>query len=465
MDKTKRLFAAMFGIVTLLNVGYALLRCVRNTLAVADLGGGAGAIPIYEICGSMPGAILMTLGITWLLNRFPIQKVFLITITSFVGFFLFFVFGIYPSLNLWQITLSQVDWLPHNEKIALLVPQLASLLFFAMAELWKIGLLTVLFWGLINQYYPLEKAKKFYAPLMLGGSLGTFLAGPLITLCTKTFSRTWAGSLTSMMISLALISVVTVWLFFYVWQKFTGETSPQSHSRSENQPGLSVWESVQICFKSRYLFLLAWITMADYIAYALGELIFFDLLKQLYPDPRDYCNFQGTLTKASAILTAFSGIVFAPFLIRRCRWVVASLVTPVCLLVTLCAFFFALWHPTLGQNLKLLAFLGAALFCIVRAAKYTLFDTCKEISFILLPPLEKMQGKLVIDGMCSRFGRAGASVLSVGLIQVCGGVLASSIPAGILALGIAGSCTLATSRLGVLVEKLSPSKKSIDKAL
>ncbi|MBI3508182.1 MAG: hypothetical protein HY069_00905 [Chlamydiia bacterium] len=452
MDK-KKLFLAMFGIITLLNVGYALLRSVRSALVVADLGGGAGSIPLFEVCGSMPGAILMTLGLTWLLNRYPIQKVFFITIASFIGFFLLFVFAIYPSLPMWKSSLAAMQWLPGHGVLSSFLPQLSAMIFFAMAELWKIALLTVLFWGLVNQYLPLDSAKKYYAPLMLGGSLGTFLSGPLISLCTS-YGVSWATSLTRMMLSLAVLSGVTVWLFSFL-RKSLREMGEMKQEGKEEKPLLSVWESIQICLRSKYLLLLAWMTIADYIAYTLGEVIFLDVLKKLYPNPVDYCQYMGKLSTWSSVLTAISALVITPLLLRKCRWVIASLITPVCLLATEGAFFFALWNPKTSQNLELLVLLGALLFCLVRAAKYTLFDTSKEISFILLPNLEKMQGKLVIDGMCSRLGRGGASILSIGLIQMCGGVMASSPIAGALALGIAGSCVLATSRLGTLIDQKS----------
>ena len=64
-----------------------------------------------------------------------------------------------------------------------------------------------------------------------------------------------------------------------------------------------------------------------------------------------------------------------------------------------------------------------------------------------------MQGKLVIDGMCARLGRGSGSFVSLLLIQLCGGVLATVPIAGAIAIGIATSCVFATSRLGVLVEK------------
>jgi AAA family ATP:ADP antiporter len=451
----------MFSIVCLLNVNYAVLRSARNALAVADLGGGAGSIPWFELCGTMPGAVLMTFGLTWMINRFSIRRVFFLTMAIFVGFFLCFAFAIYPFLPQLKTFLLQASWLPAHVGLAKLLPQFISMLFFVMAELWKIALLTVLFWGFINQYIPYESAKKYYAPLMLGGSVGTIAASPLITFCTsdRISGHSWSQSLTLMMCVLALISLVTVWMFsalfrlFSTYQKQVVEETP-----AEEVEPLSVWESFRICLKSPYLLLLAWLTIADYVAYALGEVIFLDVLRQKFPDPRDYCDFMGKLSFWNGLLTAFSALVITPYLLRRCRWIVASLVTPICLLVTEGAFFFTLWHPSFAGELELLVIFGSLLFVLVRTAKYTLFDTSKEISFLLLPPLEKMQGKLVIDGMCARIGRGGASFLSLILIQICGGVIATVPIAGAIALSIAASCVFATTKLGVMVEQRSLAK-------
>lgn len=459
------LFVLMFGIVCLLNVNYAVLRSARNALAVADLGGGAGSIPWFELCGTMPGAVLMTFGLTWLINRFSIRRVFFITMGIFVGFFLCFALAIYPFLPQLKQFLLSADWIPAHETLARILPQLISMLFFVMAELWKIALLTVLFWGFINQYIPFESAKKYYAPLMLGGSVGTIAASPLITLCTsKLVSGSWSDSLTLLMYLLAILSLFTAWMFSLLFRRLSSYQKESiqiesSEEKSEPEP-LSVMESFRICLKSPYLLLLAWVTIADYIAYTLGEVIFLDVLKQKFPDPRDYCDFMGKLSFWNGLLTAVSALVITPYLLRRCRWIVASLVTPICLLVTEGAFFFTLWHPTFSSELDLLIIFGSLLFVLVRTAKYTLFDTSKEISFLLLPPLEKMQGKLIIDGMCARLGRGGASFLSLILIQVCGGVIATVPIAGAIALSIAASCVFATSRLSVLVEQRTPAKSS-----
>lgn len=444
----------MFGVISLLNIDYAILRSARNALAVADLGGGASSIPWFELCGTMPGAVLMTLGLTWLLNRYPIQRVFFIVLVTFILFFVLFASVIYPLLPLIKTTVGNWHWLPGHVSISNFIPLLASMIYFVMAELWKIALLTVLFWGLVNQYIPVDTAKKYYAPLMLGGSVGTILAGPLISFCTSDFlSRgSWNFSLGIMMGFVALLALVAGKLFSMLWRRLDSG-APQIRKEQKKEEPLSIWESIRICCKSRYLLLLAWVTIADYVAYALGELIFLDVLKQKFPDPRDYCDFMGHLSFWSGLLTAFSALVITPYVLKRCRWVVASLVTPICILVTEGAFFFTLWNPSLSGKIELIVLLGTIFFCTVRAAKFTLFDTSKEISFILLPPLEKMQGKLVVDGMCARLGRGSGSFLSLALIQICGGVLASAPLAGGIALTIAFTCALATSRLGQLVDK------------
>src|SRR3990167_8784504 len=128
-----RLFLLMFGIVCLLNVSYVILRSARNALTVADLGGGAGSIPWFELCGTMPGAVLMTLGLTWLLNRYSIQRVFFIVLIVFVTFFLVFAAGIYPLLPHCRLAIQALDWLPQKEWIASFLPLFASMLYFVMA--------------------------------------------------------------------------------------------------------------------------------------------------------------------------------------------------------------------------------------------------------------------------------------------------------------------------------------------
>lgn len=440
------LFFLMFSIISLLNLNYNILRSARNALVVADLGKGAISIPIFEILGAMPGAILLVYLLTKLLNRFPIHRVFYITLGLFCGFFLLFSMGIYPFLAQLKDKLHPL-W-------ADFIIQFFSMTFFVMAELWKIALITVLFWGLINQYIPLGNAKQYYAPLMLGVSLGTLCAGPLVSFCNSDAisHQSWCRSLILLTVTLNLLGIVIAILYAKLWKQLS---LYEKQSSSNDKASLSVWSSLKACFQSRYLLLLGIITVTDYIAYGLGEFIFLDVLHQKFPKPLDYCHYMGKLTFWHGLLTAFSALVINPYIINNYRWVISSMITPICFLITEGSFLFALCHPKLSHDIGLLVFLGSLFFCIVRAAKFTLFDTAKELSFVLLDPLSKIQGKLIIDGMGSRLGKGGACLISIVLIQGCGGALASAPIVSIFIIGILLGCTVATSKLGNLVEKYS----------
>src|SRR5207249_4455846 len=134
---------------------------------------------------------------------------------------------------------------------------------------------------------------------------------------------------------------------------------------------------------------------------------------------------------------------------------------PLCLLVTEGSFFVFLRLAGPSQEwfgwtraiwLESVVILGSLQYCLCRAAKYTLFDSSKELAFVLLPDSQKMQGKLIIDGIGSRLGRGGASMLSLLLISLSGGVMASSWLAGVFAMGITASLTLSTVKLGNLID-------------
>lgn len=449
-------FALMFSIFFLLNVNYAILRSLRNTLAVADLGGGAHSIPVYELVGVLPGAIFMTWSLGRLMNQFSFEKVFLITLTSFIAFFLSFNLFIYPLLLAIKGGGLAADY----------IIQFFLMMFYVMAELWKPALAVILFWGLINRCMPVSEAKGLYAPLMLGGSLGLIAAGPLVSLCTsesigRMFNLStsqWRGSLNLMVIFITLIGMVTAYLYHKLWERLDGKSTDRTmDSEGLSSEKYSLKESIQLCMKNRPLRLLSWIVFADYISYSLGEVIFLEVLKIHYPQPADYCHFLGNLSMWTGVLTFFSSICLAPYILRNYHLTVAYLITPLCLLVTEGAFFVFLRGYLLRDTLfalsetewvGLVVMLGSVQYCVCRAAKNTLFDSSKELTFVLMPEAERMRGKLVIDGLCSRVGRGCSSVLSIGLIGIFGGVIASSFVSGLIAIGMAVSWLRSSLKLG-----------------
>lgn len=457
--RSRYLFCLTFSIFLLLSLNFTILRSLRNTLAVVELGSGAHVIPFFELCGAMPGAFLMTYGLAWMMRRFSIVLVFIWTLAVFLGFFLIFAILIHPFLS----------QLKQGTMFGEVIVHTVSMLFYVMAELWKPALILILFCGLVNQYVPVSEAKKLYAPLMLGGSVGAMIAGPVISLC---LSETiwgwfplspvhWIHGFNLMTFLMIFIGIVTGCLYCHLWRLLTQHApNPCKQTEVDTQPFL-LKESLFACMQSRPLRLLSWIVIADYIAYSLGEVIFLDFLKLQFPLAADYCHYMGTLALWSGILTFISSLFIAPFILQHCPWVVASLVTPICLLITEGLFFVFLQGKSLSISwfgwteatwVVTVTLLGSIQYCVCRGIKYTLFDSSKEIAFVLMPEVQRMQGKLIVDGLCARLGRGSSSVLSLSLIAMSGSVLASSFLTGIIAIGFALSWITSTCRLGQLLD-------------
>jgi AAA family ATP:ADP antiporter len=76
--------------------------------------------------------------------------------------------------------------------------------------------------------------------------------------------------------------------------------------------------------------------------------------------------------------------------------------------------------------LALCVFFGSLQNCLARASKYTLFDATKELAFIPLSKECKLKGKAAIDGVGSRLGKSGGSVIHQSLLMFFGTVALST---------------------------------------
>ena len=445
------LFGFMFMVVSLININFNILRSVRNALVVAERGGSATFIPYFELFGTLPASILMTWGISHLMRFYSFRTIFSITMGFFLSFFIVFVFWIYPQREaIHTLFETQFGLFFDFSRLKMAFTHWPDLIFYVMAELWKVVLLSVLFWGFINQHLSLDVAKRFYPPLMLGSSVGAVLAGPITVFCTSQLSwnlfslapERWQHSLYLLTFCLVFFGLLTILSCNALYKKLEMNKVAESMEEGEKIPFkrhlLSLSSSFQYLLKSPYLLGLLFIVIAEYVSYALGELIFLETLKAKFPTPSEYCQYLGTLTLWTGVLTAFCAVFLAPYLLQKYRWSYSALLTPVLMIVMTFAFFSAIYFGKLGilpgtSPLSFIVFLGSLHFCIGRATKYTIFDTTKELAFIPLSQEAQVKGKLIIDGIGSRLGRGTSSLLSIILFLVVGGPGESAIFAGIIA--------------------------------
>lgn len=274
---------------------------------------------------------------------------------------------------------------------------------------------------------------------------------------------------------LIVISSGIIVMFTFWWMNrnvLNGPDFEDLHKRKREirlKKHLSIRESIQYLANSKYLLWIAVIVVGYNLVINLVEVIWKDQLVELYSDPRDINHYLNNLTSLVGIISAVISFFMASILTRM-GWTFTALITPMILLITGTGFFtFLIFQEHFSWSmlayfgatpLALVVFFGAAQNCLSKAAKYSVFDTTKEMAFIPLDHELKLKGKAAIDGVGSRLGKSGGSLIHQGLIM-CFGSLSFSAPYVAVILLVAIFFWIAATRLlGREFNKLTAEEES-----
>lgn len=145
---------------------------------------GAEIIPFLKTYVNLPGAIGFTVLYSNLTNKFSRENVFYGVIGTFVAFFLFFAFGIYPNRAFLHPSLfidSLAAALPAGFGPPLgIIRNWTYALFYTMAELWGSVVVSLMFWGFANEVTKVEEAKKYYPLFGLGANVALIFSGQYV---------------------------------------------------------------------------------------------------------------------------------------------------------------------------------------------------------------------------------------------------------------------------------------------
>lgn len=436
---------------------YSILRNMKDSLVVTS--SGAEVIPFIKVWVMLPTAVLLTYVFTRLSNRYSQERVFYIMISLFLSFFALFAFVLYPlrdALHPTETALSFQKSLPAGFKgLIAMCCNWSFTIFYVMCELWSTSILTVLFWGFANEVTKIPEARRFYGVLGVGASCAAIIAGqsanflspgdtlnPLIP-----FGRdAWEQTIMLLVLLVIVAGIITMGVFRWMSRKvLTDPCFDEFHYEKKvlkAKGKLSVKESFSFLSNSKYLICIAIIVVAYNLVIHMSEVAWKDQLARLYPSATDYNIFMNNLTSligVCATLTAF----FVAKIIERLGWTWTALITPIMMTITCAGFFsFLLFHDNWSMTffaligttpLAIAVFFGAAQNCLSKAAKYSVFDATKEMAFIPLSHECKLKGKAAIDGVGSRIGKSGGSLMYQGLLMTLGSVSASApYVAGIL---------------------------------
>lgn len=446
-----------------ISFNYNILRNMKDALLVTAKHSGAEVIPFIKVWGIVPCAILITTLYGKLNNKLDRNRVFYSMVTIFLTFFALFTFVIYPMGEKLHLH-GAANWLQSHLPLGFkgfiaMIRYWTFSSFYIMSELWSSTILSMLFWGFTNQITQIHQAKRFYGLISTGLNSACVISGQIsVLLCSSYFFSRIHLSADPLENSLILLTMtvlgsglIILMTYAYLTEKVLPQQKDSFHNELKKKPKikLSMRQNIAYLTKSRYLLCITLIVLAYNVIINLVEVIWKDQVRQLYPNPLEYNIYMNHISSITGFLACILSFLFSAQLIRRFGWTFTALIPPIILLITSIGFFTCFFggktallgvFSMLGATpLMLTVFFGAIQNSLCRAAKFTLFDATKEMAFIPLSDESKLKGKAVIDGIGSRLGKSGGSLIHQTLLIIFTSIAASAhIVAGILMFFICG---------------------------
>lgn len=484
-------FIPMLVIYSLIVFNYSLLKTTKDALIVTAKHSGAATIPFIKVWAILPMALLSTYIFTRLSNKYSKDKVFTIMMSGFLGFFFLFGFFLYPNQDLLHphaLADRLQEYLPKGcLGLVAVFRNWTFTLFYVLSELWGTMMMSVLFWGFANQVTSVKEAGRFYSILSIGANVSTIIAGQAGIFFCGTFLHEalniqvdrWTFSLMSIISVILVTGILTLLMYKWLCRTIAAHAAKDNMATKRKKfkgPKMGIRENFAYLTKSKYLICIALLVLGFNIALTLIEVVWKDQVHQLYPYAADYGTYMGNIISYIGILSTIIGIFVCGQVVRRWGWTASAYVTPITLLVSAIFFFFFYLGkstPTalgiagaLGTSpLVLTTFLGSFQNCLSRASKFTFFDVTKEMAFIPLGDECKQKGKAAIDGIGSRLGKSGASVIHQALLMLFGTVSMSAPYVGVIIILIFIGWLFAVKTLGPLFSHTSKEKSDTDDAL
>lgn len=479
-------FIPMLLIFFLIGFNYSIMRATKDALVVTAKDSGAEAIPFIKVWGILPMAFLFTFLFTRLSNKLNRENVFYVLMSIFLVFFFLFGFVLYPlrdHLHPHAFADRIQEILPVGCKgLIAMFRNWTFTTFYIMSEMWSTMIMTVLFWGFANEVTSVGDARRLYALLGIGMNCSGIISGQVSTFLSRhTFNPllpfgtdAWGQTVIFINTIIILCGLACIALFRYLHKKGLGYQPSSPGAASEpSEIKMGMRKNFAYLAKSKYLICIAIIVLTYNISINLVEVVWKDQVKTLYPNPSEFNAYMGQVLTAIGVVATATSIFISGNIIRRFSWTFSALISPMILLVTGSGFFaFLLFKDTAiatgiaaifgATPLAIGVFFGTLQNCLSRASKYTLFDSTKELAFIPLSKECKLKGKAAIDGVGSRLGKSGGSIVHQGLLMTFGTVLLSTPFVGVILLFAVGAWIVAVKSLGKQFTELTEKKQTLD---
>lgn len=404
---------------------YELLRPIKTALIVTAEGSSAEIIPYLRMWVVFPSSILITGIFLKLSNHFSRSKTFYIILSSFLVFFLIFTILFYPYQKTFELGnfaefLSSKSILKTTE-LLLIVKYWHLSFFFVFSELWATVVLSILFWGYVNEITPMKSAKKLYGILLLVGNSSVIFSGLLGQLFSSSIfssfipfgANAWDKTVYGTLTFVFIMGVSIIFIFAYL-----DSMVKQKNLTRESKIKIDI---IKI-FKSHHIMYITFIVIAYNISFNMIEVLWTSKLHQIYSDPTQISAYISRTVSLTGIFSTLFALFVCKQAIQRFGWTTTALITPsICLVMGLAFllgilleenFFYQMLISFLDLTpLAFIVLIGAIQISLGKASKYTLFDQTKEMAFIPLSPGEQRTGKVWIEGIVTWAGKLGAALI------------------------------------------------------
>jgi AAA family ATP:ADP antiporter len=456
---------------------YYLLRTAKDTLVVTAPDSGAEAIPFLKVWAILPAAFLMTFLFTRLSNYLNRRKVFYAMLGFYIAYFLFFTICLYPyreQLHPNELADKLQAALPEGFKgLIAIFRNWTYTTFYIMAEMWSTMIMTILFWGFANDVTNVKEAKRFYGLFFTGTAMSGIAAGVVSSfLSDLTYSPSlpfgssgWDQAIVLMNFIMIGTSVIAMGLFWWLNANNLGYTAESMQAQQDAPIKMGMRKNFAYLAKSPYLIWIAVLVVTFNIAINLVEVVWKDQVKHLYPSPSDYNSYMSGALFWMSIITTSITIFLSGNIIRRFGWTTSALIAPIVTLISGIFFFTCLLAPEgmlagiclsfSTTPLALAVLFGTLQNCLLRGTKYSLVDATKELAFVPLNQESKLKGKAAIDGVGSRLGKSGGSLMHQCLLMLFGSVAGSVPIVSVLLLAALGGWIYAVRSVGRQFQQLT----------
>lgn len=429
-DELKK-FLPMTAIMFLVLFSYTIVRILKDTLIATAPGSGAEVFSFLKGWVVLPASFLFILIYTKMSSSLSKKGLYYATLVPFIVFFCVFALFIYPYAHLLHPSLETVQGLqeayPNFRWLFPIYGVWTYSLFYTFSELWGSIGTAIIFWQFANEVTQTQEAKRYYS------FFGFFANFSLIAAGYAVQHATFQALIWLVVLSFFAILAAYSWIHAYV---VPGSIVKEKGVEKKKKPKLSMGESFKLLIQSRYLGYIAILVLAYGMTINMVEVTWKSMVREAYPNPKDYQNFMGAFFNALGVVTIVL-LFTTKGLVRRFGWLKGAIATPMIILITGTLFFLFILFDShlsgvvayLGTTPLMLAVLvGAVQNVLSKGVKYSLFDPTKEMTYIPLDDELKVKGKAAVDVIGNRMGKSGGGYIQQVLLIATAGTQITIAP-------------------------------------